>query len=162
MAKSLKRKGKVKITQSLTEFYQLAVQDWEVYYHFGITPKRLRDSKGPYWEISKLKLSCGISSPKLRSASNAKVELSADPRQEDNWESEPTIVSAEAIGFMEIPRGQDVLLLYCSVPPRLGNNIHAAVAAGKIEHILVHGDKLKWRQGKVYSLSLSTKPEEFE
>ena len=101
-----------------------------------------------------------ILSPKLKNATKASIDISAEPETDDHWAAKPTISSAKAIGFMEIPRCEEVLQFYCSVPPRLSNNIHVAVASGKIKHISVFGTKLKWRKGDIYSISVSTNREE--
>jgi len=79
---------------------------------------------------------------------------------EDHWTIEPTILSAKAIGFMEVPRGEDVFQMHCSIPPRVSNNIHVAIASRKIKYISVFGEKLKWRRGLVFSITLSAELEE--
>ncbi len=153
MAKK-KKKSKVQETQR----YEIEVVDWEVYHHFGIAPKSL--GEGTYWEILKLTLLGKIISPVLKIAEKAKIDISSSPEMEDHWTTEPTILSAKAIGFMEVPRGEDILQMHCSIPPRVSNNIHVAIASGKIKYISVFGEKLKWRRGLVFSITLSAELEE--
>ncbi|UCF81889.1 MAG: hypothetical protein JSV50_11765 [Desulfobacteraceae bacterium] len=143
------------------ETYEIEVEEWEVYYYFGITPKTLNDTiRGTYWEIKKLTLLDKIISPELKNATKAIVDLSAEPEQDDHWSEKPTILSAKAIGFMEIPRGEEFLHVYCSVPPRFSNHIHMAIASGKIKCVSIFGTKLKWRKGTTFSITLSTNREE--
>ena len=88
--KRKKRKSK----KPETESYQIEVEDWEVYYHFGIAPKTLNDIiKGAYWETSKLTLVGKILSPTLEKATKARVDLSADPETDDHWAAKPTWIS---------------------------------------------------------------------
>ena len=101
-----------------------------------------------------------IISPELKIAEKAKIFLSSSPEKEDHWTTEPTILSAKAIGFMEVPRGEDVLLIHCNIPPRISNNIQVAVASRKIKYISVFGEKLKWRSGSVFSITFSAELEE--
>ena len=79
---------------------------------------------------------------------------------EDHWKAEPTIISAKAIGWMQIPRGDDTLILHCSIPSQPFRYITPAVDSKKIKLALVFGTKLKWRQGTISSISLSTNREE--
>ena len=157
MAKKRKRKKK----EPEKEIYEIEVEDWEVDYHFGINtlPRDLND--GVYWEHSKLTLHGKIISPVLEKATKTRVELAADPKMDDHWKTEPSITSAKAIGFMEIPRGDDTLIFYCFIPFRLLPFITLAVDSGKIKFVTIWGTKLKWRRGKISSLSLSKDREEF-
>jgi hypothetical protein len=155
MAKKRRRK---KPPENL--YYEIEVMDWEVYYHFGLAPKNL--GRGLYWETSSLTLIGNILSPELKNATKAKVDLSADPQMADHWKTKPTILSAKGVGFMEIPRGKAVLKCRCSIPPRLSNNIHVAIASGKIKFVSIYGEKLKWRKGLIFDISLSAECEEDE
>lgn len=142
-------------------YYEFEVEIWEGNYHLGITPKSLEDViSGAYWETSQLTLIGKILSPELKIANKVKIDISAKPEMTDHWTKEPTIRSAKAIGFMEVPRGEDCLNIRCSVPPRLSQNIHVAVASGKIKYVSMFGEKLKWRRGLVFDVSFSTEREE--
>jgi hypothetical protein len=140
----------------IKELYEIEVEEWEVDYFFGmnIAPKDLID--GLYWEGSKLILLGRIISPSLDKASKTRIEIAADPRLDDHWQPKPTIISAKAIGWMEIPRGDDRLIFNCSVPSRVLPYIALAVQSGKIKYASISGTKLKWRQGTISCLSLST------
>jgi len=151
-----KKRKKRKVQEN--QRYEIEVMDWEVYYHFGIAPKNL--DMGAYWEISNLSLVGKIISPELKIAQKAKIRLSSKPEMEDHWTTKPGILSAKAIGFMEVPRGEDILQLHCSIPPRMSDSIHVAVASGKIKYVSVFGEKLKWRKGLVFDITLSAELEE--
>jgi hypothetical protein len=119
----------------------------------NIAPKDLIE--GVYWESSKLILIGRIIPPVSEKASKARSEIASDPQMDGHWQSKPTIVSAKAIGRMEIPRGDDKLIFCCSVPSRSLPNIALAVQSGKIKYASMFGTKLKWRRGTISSLSLS-------
>jgi len=80
---------------------------------------------------------------------------------DDHWKSNPTIQSAKAVGWMEIPRGDDTLIFYCSVPTRSLPYVALAVESEKIMYALIFGTKFKWRRGTVSSIGLSINREEF-
>jgi len=93
--------------------------------------------------------------PVVEKASKAKAELSAMPEMDDHWTREPTIPSAKAIGWMEIPRGEDTLIFHCFIPSRLLQNITLAAHVGKIRFVSIVGTKLKWRKGTISSIDFS-------
>jgi hypothetical protein len=151
-----KRKTRKKEPEPEKERYKIQVEDWDVYYDFGlnIAPKDL--IPGLFWEISKLTLTGKILSPVLKAASKAKVEIAARPQLDDHWTAEPTVASAKAIGWMEIPRGFDTLMFYCSIPSRSFQYVPVSVSAGKVKYASIFGTKLKWRKGTVSGVTLST------
>ena len=154
------KKCKTKKEKPEKECYEIEVEDWEVYYHFGLNtaPKDLIE--GVYWEHSKLTLTGKILSPPVKKASKARIEIAVDPQLDDHWKAKPTIISAEAIGWMEIPRGDDTLIVYYSIPSRSFRYITLAVDSKKIKIASIFGTKLKWRRGTISSVSLSTNREE--
>jgi len=153
-------KRKTKKIVLLTETYEIEVDDWDVYHHFGINtaPKDLVE--GVYWETSKLILTGRLISPILEKASKARIEMAGEPRMDDHWQEKPTIVSAKAMGWMELPRGDEILVFHCSVPDRSLPFIALAIQSGKIKYVSIFGTKLKWRQGTMSSLSLSAHRED--
>jgi hypothetical protein len=154
------KKRQTKRNIPITEWYEIEVEDWEVDYHFGmnIGPKDLNE--GVYSEYFKLILIGKIILPSLKQASRARIEISGDPQMDDHWQPKPTIISAKAMGWMEIPRGDDILIFYCSIPSRTLPYIALATQSGKIKYASIFGTKLKWRQGTVTRLSLSKYREE--
>ena len=147
------RKRKTKKNIEVIEFYEIEVEDWEAYYHFGMAPKNIIEDV--YWEISNLILIGRLISPSLKTASKARIEIGGNPQTDDHWQTKPTITSAKAIGWMEIPRGDDQLIFNCSVPTRSLSFITLAAQAGKIKYVSISGTKLKWRQGTISRISLS-------
>ncbi len=143
----------------IRERYEVEVEEWEVDYFFGInTVPKVID--GVYWEGSRLILLGRIISPNLEKVSKARIEIAADPQLDDHWQSKPTIISAKAMGWMEIPRGDDRLIFNCSVPSRVLPYLTLAVQSGKIKYASISGTKLKWRQGTISCLGLSTHRED--
>ena len=63
---------------------------------------------------------------------------------------------------MEVARGKKVLEIRCSIPPRLSDSIHLSVASEKIKYISILGEKLKWRKGLIFGITLSAEREEDE
>ena len=153
-----KRKTKKEIPED--ESYEIEIEDWEEAFRFGMNTLSKDLIEGVYWEHSKLILLGKILSPDLEKAGKARIELSSEPQLDDHWTSKPTIISAKAIGWMEIPRGDDTLIFYCSVPSHFFLSINVAVQAEKIKHASISGTKLKWRKGTIESIYFSTNLEE--
>jgi len=149
------KKRKKKKKEPEKERYEIEVEDWEVAYRFELNtaPKDLVE--GVFWEHSRLILTGKILSPIVEKASNAKIEIASKPHMDDHWKTEPTIESAKAIGWMEIPRGEDTLIFYCLIPSRSLPSIILAAGSSKIRFISISGTKLKWRKGTISSVSLS-------
>jgi hypothetical protein len=156
MAKKRKRKQE----QPKNETYEIEVEDWEVDYYFALNTGPEDLFNGAYMEHSNLVLTGNIFSPSLEKVGKTRIEITADPQMDDFWKPKPTIISAKAIGWMEIPRGDDTLIFHCSVPSRSLLFIALAVKAGKINYISIFGSKLKWRQGAISSISVSTNKED--
>jgi hypothetical protein len=156
MAKKRKKKKK----EPETEIYEIEVEDWEVDYNFGLNPLRKDFGEGVYWERPKSILTGKMLAAVLEKASKIRVELASDPQMDDHWKAQPTIVSAKAIGYMQIPRGDDTLSFYCSIPSRSLPFITLVVDSGKIKFVTIWGTKLKWRQGTISSVRLSKDREE--
>jgi hypothetical protein len=140
----------------VTVSYEIKVEDWEVDYHLSMNTILQDLIDGVFWESSRLFLIGQLISPVIERANKVKIEIAAKPKMDDHWKKESTIVSAKAIGSMEIPRGEDNLIFHCLVPSRSLPFIATAVQSGKIKHVSMLGTKLKWRQGTISSLSLST------
>lgn len=155
MAKKRKRTD-VPITVS----YEIKVEDWEVEYHLSLNTLLQDLIDGVFWESSQLVLVGQLISPSIEKANKVKIEIAAKPQMDDHWKKESTIVSAKAIGYMEIPRGEDNLIFHCLVPSRSMSFIATAVQSGKIKHVSMLGTKLKWRRGTITSLNLSTHKED--
>jgi hypothetical protein len=155
MAKKRKRK-EVPVTVS----YEIKVENWEVDYHLSLNIIMQDLIDGVFWESSQLILIGQLISPAIEKANKARIEIAAKPEMDDHWKQESKIVSAKAVGYMEIPRGEDNLIFHCLVPSRSMPFIATAVQSGKIKHVSLLGTKLKWRQGTISSLSLSTHKED--
>ena len=155
------KKRKKKKIEPEQERYEIEVEDWELAYRFELNtgPKDLVE--GVFWEHSRLILTGKILSPIVEKASSAKIEIASKPHMDDHWETEPTIKSAKAIGWMEIPRGEDTLTFYCLIPSRSLPSIILAAGLSMIKFVSISGTKLKWRQGTISSVSLSKAREEF-
>ena len=148
-----KRKSKKEKVEN--ETYEIIVEDWEIAYSFSLNtlPKDLIE--GAYWEYLKLILKGNILSPALEKAGKARIEVAPEPQMDDHWKQKPTIISAKAIGWMEIPRGDDTLIFQCSVPSRSLPLVTMAVESGKIKFVSISGTTLKWRKGTIFRISLS-------
>lgn len=156
------KKRRKKKEEHENETYEIEINDWEVAYRFGLNalPKDL--VRGVYWEYSKLILAGKILSPVVEKASKVRIEMTDEPQMDDHWKSKPTIISAEATGYMQIPRGDDTLTFYCSIPSRFLQNITLAVHSGKIQFVSISSTKLKSRQGTISSVTLSRAREDEE
>ena len=95
-----------------------------------------------------------IVAPTLKSANSARIRIMENPKLDDHWQPEPTVRSAKAIGWMEIPRGHDTITFHCWVPSRSFNIIPFAVKSEKVKFASIHGTKLKRRKGDVLGIRL--------
>jgi len=142
----------------IPEFYKIEIEDWEADYHFGLAPKNIIE--GVYWEGSNLIIIGNLTSPILDTVSKTKVELHGDPKLDDHWQQNPTIISAKAIGWIEITRQDNMLIFHCSVTYRSLPYLACAVHAKKIKYVSISGTKLKYRQGTISHISLSSQIED--
>ena len=156
MAKKRKKTG---ITE--TERYEIEIEDWEVYSHFGINMGRKKFFPGDYREHSKLSIHGNILSPLLKIASKAKIEIIDSPEFDDHWKEAEAEKPPFAIGWMEVPRGDNTLQMDCWIPTRLFNYISIAIASEKIKYASIFGTKLKWRRGDIFDITFSTIREEY-
>lgn len=154
--KSTKRKKKIREN----ERYEIEIEDWEVYYHFGVNIGRNEFIPGNFWEISSITLLGKIVSPILKAAPKAKIEISEKPDLDDHWKQKATENLPSGVGLMEIPKGHDTLHLYCWIPSRSFIYLPIAASSGKIRHVSVYGERLKWRRGRIFYISATTNREE--
>jgi hypothetical protein len=108
-----KRKRRQK--QPENQSYEIEVENWESDYYFALNTWSKGLFNGVYRESSNLILTGNILLPSLEKARKARIEIRDDPQMDDYWAPKPTIESAKAIGWMEIPRGDDTLIFRCSV-----------------------------------------------
>ena len=155
-----RKKAKKKKPERETEQYEFEVQDWEVYYNFGINTTRSGFIPEDFWDISSLTLLGQILSPEIKNAARARIEIRERPELDDHWKEPPREKPPLAVGYMGIPRGDDTLNITCWIPSRSFQLIPTAVASGKIKFASIFGEKLKWRRGKVFDLTLTTVREE--
>jgi hypothetical protein len=142
------------------ETYEIEVQDWEFYNHFGINIFPNDYVQGDFSEDSSLSLMGKIVSPILKNATKATINIWEKPELDDHWKETPSDKPPSSIGSMQFLRDNETLHLMCWVPSRSFKNISVAVASGKIKHALVFGEKLKWRRGNIFYISLSTSRDE--
>ncbi|MGD1151566.1 MAG: hypothetical protein ABR911_01630 [Syntrophales bacterium] len=149
-----------KSKQIENERYEIAVEDWEVYYRFGINDVNKDIIQGDYWEISELILLGKIVSPALEKATRVKINITERPELDDHWKREDPDNPPLAVGWMEIPRSDDTLIMNCWIPSRSFGHVAISVASGKINYVSVFGTKLKRRRGKIFYIRLSAHREE--
>lgn len=150
------RKTKTNIT--IAEFYNIEVEDWDADYHFGLAPKNIIE--GVYWEGSNLIIIGKLISPVLDKTSKARIEIKDNPKLDDHWQANPTVTSAKAIGWINMPRGKNEIIFYCSVPCHSLQYLAHAVHAKKIRYIFISGTKLKYRTGTISYISMSSHMED--
>ena len=161
MAKSrygvFKMVHKKKKNVPVMERYEIEAEDWEAHYFFGLAPQKVIE--GVYWEGSSLIITGKLISPVLDMVSKIKVDIRIDPQVDDYWKAEPTIQSAKAIGGMQILR-DNTLLFNCSVPSYSLPYLAQAVHAKKIKYISIIGTKLRYKQGTIRHIRLSSQKED--
>lgn len=142
------------------ERYEIVVHHWEVYHHLH-AEKNMRDvDDGLYWEGSSVSLRGNLISPIIKSANKGNITINSKPQMDEHWKQIPRGKESEIIGFMDIPRGDNTLNFNAWVPNRLFQNIMLSLNQDKIKYVSIFGEKLKWRRGNFFSISLSTKNED--
>ena len=63
------------------------------------------------------------------------------------------------VGFIVV-RKDNIIEFACNVLSRLFKNLSLAVASEKITYVRIFGTKLKWQQGTIFNIHLSTEYEE--
>jgi hypothetical protein len=148
-----KRKKKLPIIES----YEMEADDWEADYYFGLAPKNIIE--GVYWEVSNLIIIGRLISPVLNMVGKVRVKIKADPEVDDHWKPNPTITAAKAIGRMAILR-DNTMEFYCSVPSYSLPYLAQAVHTKKIRYISITGTKLRYKEGTISHISLSSQKED--
>lgn len=145
-----------------TERYEISCHDWEVYHHLNAQKNMLDFADGIYWEGSSVSFMGNLKSPKIKTANKVEIIINSDPQKDEHWKITRQDDKTEIIGFMEIPRQDKTLRINVWLPNRIFQNILLSLNQNKIRYASVFGEKLKWRKGRVYSISLSTKCEDDE
>jgi len=83
------------------------------------------------------------------------ISIMETPELDDHWKEESPEKPLN-IGYMVILRDDETLFVDCRIPSRSFRYITMAMASKKIKFASVYGTRLKWRQGKVFYISLST------
>ena len=155
-----KKKIKKKRKAPETVRYEFEVEDWEIYYNFGIRNTSKDSFEEDFWDISSLTLKSRLVSPVIKNAGKANIEIRGRPELDDHWKKPASEHPPVTIGYMEIPRSEDTLCIDCWVPSRAFLLIPAAVSSEKVKHVSILGEKLKWRKGKIFNITISTVREE--
>ena len=139
------------------ERYEIEADDWEADYYFGLNPRS--NIEHVYWEISNLIIIGRLISPVLNIVGKVRVLINADPEVDDHWKPNPTITGAKAIGRMAILR-DNTMEFYCSVPTYSLPYLAQAAHANKIRYISITGTKLRYKEGVISHISLSSQKED--
>jgi hypothetical protein len=135
------------------EHYLVAVDRWEHYYGFGRGDPRFHTT--PYSHNETLSWTGRVIHPEGFKYPKAVVTLSArEGLMAESTKPNPTIGSMYA-------RGQEINA-YVFVPAEHMAQLVALAASGRLKTISFIGEPLKWRQGTIRSISLSTENEETE
>jgi len=141
----------------IIERYEVEVEDWAVDYYFGLAPENIIE--GVYWEGSGLIIMGKLISHVLDIVNGVRVKINADPQLDDYCKPNPTIISAKAIGWMEILR-DNTMEFSCSVPSYSLSYLAQAGHANRIKYISITGTKLRYKQGTVRHINLSSQKED--
>lgn len=76
-------------TKPVNESYLIAIDDFEVDYHFGINSVGGGIVEGDFWEGSTLNLIGRILSPPLKNATKAVIAVCATPELNGHWKEPP-------------------------------------------------------------------------
>lgn len=152
--KNRKRKEPEDIT------YEIEVNDWKTYYHFGLNKRPTDNFPEVYWEFSNIILSGGIISPDLKIISKANIRINESPELNDHWKNKMLERQPLGIGYIKFEKDDDILEFNCWVSSPSFNNITVTVAHGKVKYVSIFGTKLKWKKGTIFNITLSTDKDE--
>jgi hypothetical protein len=155
-----KKPKKRKKKKTEYENYEIEIEDYEVDYHFGINFAGRCIAEGDYWEGVTLKLLGKLLYPELKNASKAEIVLSAEPGLDNHWKATHRDNPPYSIGRNQILNENETLFSVCWIPASSLQFLAVAVSNGKVGLASMYGEKLKWRQGSIFRISLSTTCEE--
>jgi len=141
------------------EYYQIEVDNWDASYTFGANRSGKRFSED-YFESSYIFLNGKIVSPSLKKTDQARIMISSDHKLKDCWEQPSMEKPAELVGWITLLTDDSLLEFMVWLPPQSHQYVSSIAASGKIKYAWVYGTKLKYRQGQVYNLRISSYLEE--
>ena len=142
-----------------SEHYEIDIEDWEESYFFQINKTNRKFIPGDYWEHSGLILWGKIVSPTIKNASRVRIDIRGTPELDEHWKQETVDHPPQTIGWMAARR-DNILAMNCDIPSRSFQWIPAVVTSGKVRYASISGTKLKWGQGRIFGISLSTNRED--
>lgn len=110
------KKRKTKDKKHGNEYYNFEIEDWEAEYDFSLNTIFQNFFESIYFENSSLVLLCKMTSPVIKNARNTRIIMRCSKRLDDHWKVSPSKSKVEAIGLMEMPRGDDTLTFFCYIP----------------------------------------------
>lgn len=128
-------------------YYVVQIEAWDWSFSFGINRSKLFDD--PYMDYRHLQLTGRLLRPKKIKADKADITilpniyLNEDRRQQQK----PT-----AVGSLNLDKGTLTGLL--SMPQDALDAVVQMLVAGRVKYIIMTGDPLRYRQGKVQSYRL--------
>lgn len=132
--------------------YTLTVTGWDYYYTFG--PGHPRWDPGLYSELATLDLWGSLTKPVGDRHRRAMVTLSARTGLLQENRPEP----AKTVG--SLTSRDEALSGYVFVPAERLSELVTVSVSGRIKTVEITGTKLKWRQGSIIRLSITTKLDE--
>lgn len=153
-------KKKRKTKKPETEVYMINVNDWNVDYCFVGLEKLNPFGPRKHSEDASLTIYGEVTYPKYKDVAKAQIYLTAEPGMDDHWRMDYKGERSSTIGYIQILRDKITLHLMASIPSRMYTNLQISLLADKIKFIQAYGERLKWGQGGMFSISFSTKAEE--
>ena len=153
-------KKKRKVKKPETQVYMIDVIDWSVEYAFVGLERISLYGPRKHGEDTSLTVYGELAYPKYKDVSKAQVYLTAEPGMNDHWKDDYEGDRYSTVGYMQLSRDKTTLHLMADIPSRMYTNLQISLAASKIKFIQAYGERLKWGQGSIFSISFSTNAEE--
>ncbi|ACL04307.1 hypothetical protein Dalk_2614 [Desulfatibacillum aliphaticivorans] len=154
-----RKKRNKKVDEKVT--YEISVQSWDMEYSFGVN--RFQNVlSGVYLEHPCIYFIGALDAPEIKQCSQVKVRLLPNEDLSNHHKLSPNDRSPEGVGYMEIPKTEDVLKITCHLPPNGFQLVATWACLDKIKRINVYGTKLRYRQGTVIDIQLKPDQDEDE
>lgn len=139
--------------------YGFCIASWEPSYSLAVGQRAI---EGPYWEHAQIVLTCHCLGPAILKGRNMTMTLMGDRRQPHRPEYVPADWLPLCVGTLT-KRGEQ-LEYFGSVPFDGLWGLVAALGVSAVDHIILHGERMRRGTARILSLRLARDfdPEEIE
>lgn len=135
--------------------YLVQVADWDCYYSFRSTDPKSRWETGPYSELATVKFRGALVEPEDTKYTDVTVTFSARRGMTEETAAD------ERLSIGSIDGNGTELSAYVFVPHDHMASLLTMANSGRVKIVHLGGTKLRYRRGLIFSISLSTKEDDW-